>query len=148
MTASDRIFLCVVRNLRWLARVPMAPQIFDSLLLAWVCVAHRSRLQAMEMLEAEALRMPRVRLRVHRFGGMEFRRDGVGELGHVHGHGLLDVRVGRRRARALIEEGRVRRHHVFPDSRWVSFQLENAADVPFAIRLLELAKDDSEAATR
>ena len=29
------MFRFVVRHLRWLARVPLAPQLFDALLLAW-----------------------------------------------------------------------------------------------------------------
>lgn len=134
-----KVFEFVVRHLRWLARVPALPQIFDSALLGWTCLAHRPRLAAMEALEAGALRMPGVRLRVHRFGGIEFAGEDCGELGHLHGHGLLDVRVGRDRARFLIAQGRVRRHHVFPDSTWVSYQLERSSDVPFAIELLMLA---------
>ncbi len=129
------MFYFVVQHLRWLARVPFFPQMFDSLLLAWVCVARRPRLKAMEALEAEALRLPGVKLRNHRFGGVEFVRDNR-ELGHLHGHGLVDVRMERTLARALVAAHRVRPHHVFPNSGWISFQLESCADVPFALELL------------
>ena len=135
MTAPSKIFYFVVRRLHWLARVPLFPQLFDSLLLAWVWLARRSRFQAIEALETEMLRLPEVKLGVHRFGGMEFVLAGR-ELGHLHGHGLLDVRMNRPQARALIATGRVRPHHVFPNSGWVSFQLESPADVPFAVELL------------
>jgi len=130
----NALFLFVARHLRGLIRVPFFPQIFDSLLLAWTCLAHRSRLAAMMRLEAVLGR--RVRLAVHRFGGTEFRDAAGRPLGHIHGHGLLDVRLDRARARQLIAEGRVRAHHVFPDTGWVSFQLETPADVPFALALL------------
>ena len=83
------------------------------------------------------LQLPGIRLGVHRFGGMEFINVANGrELGHVHGHGLLDVRLDRQQAAALINAGRVRNHHFLPNSGWVSFQLESAADVPFAVKLL------------
>lgn len=130
----NALFHFVVHHLRWLIGVPFFPQIFDSLLLTWTCLTRRSRLAAMMSLEAALGR--RVRLAMHRFGGTEF-RDATGrELGHIHGHGLLDVRLGRARARELIAEGRVRPHHIFPNSGWVSFQLETPADVPFALILL------------
>lgn len=130
----NALFLFAARRLRWLIRVPFFPQIFDSLLLCWTCLARRSRLAAMMTLEAALGR--KVRLAAHRFGGTEFVDAHGRELGHIHGHGLLDVRLDRPRARRLIAEGRVRPHHIFPHSGWVSFQLEAPADVPFALTLL------------
>ena len=133
------MFDFVVRYLRWLARVPGLPQFFDALLLTSTCVFRHSRFVAMQTLETEALRMPGMRLKVHRFGGIEFVQNDGRELGHLHGHGLLDVPVGRRAAGLLIASGRARPHHVFPRSKWVSFQIELETDVPFALELLTLA---------
>jgi hypothetical protein len=45
------MFRFVVRHLRWLAHVPLAPQLFDALLLAWTAVFHRETLRAIERLE-------------------------------------------------------------------------------------------------
>ncbi len=133
------MFLLVVRHGRWLARVPLFPQVFDALLLAWTCLAHRPRLAAMEALEARALTLPGVRLRVHRLGGTEF-VGGTRELGHVHGHGLLDVRLTRADAAGCLAVGDVLPHHVFPPtSGWISYQLQTPADVPRALELLRLA---------
>jgi hypothetical protein len=111
------MFLFVVRNARWLARLPGLPQFFDTLLLAWTWAAHRSRLAAMERLEAEALRLPGVSLKTHRFGGTEFVRAGR-EMGHLHGHGLVDARVGRAEARALIMCSPVRAGSVSNSKPW------------------------------
>ncbi|MEO6181554.1 MAG: luciferase family protein [Verrucomicrobiota bacterium] len=96
----------------------------------------------MEALEVEALCLTGVRLKPHRFGGIEFEEHGR-ELGHVHGHGLLDVFLKRESARTLIAAGRVRPHHVFPRSRWISFQLESTSDVPFALELLRMARTNA-----
>jgi len=134
------MFYFVVRYLRWAARVPGLPHLFDASLLAGTCVFRRSRLAAMDTFEAEALRLPGVRLGVHRFGGTEFVEKQGRELGHLHGHGLLDVSVGRQAASALLADGRVRPHHVFPRSNWISFQIESQADVPFALELLTMAQ--------
>jgi hypothetical protein len=134
----NAVFLFVARRLRWLIGVPLFPQLFDSLLLAWTFFTCRPRLAALEALQ-EALET-RVALAVHRFGGLEFRDARDRELGHVHGHGLLDVHVGCAPARTLIGEGRVRPHHIFPKSGWVSFQMDTPADVPFALTLLGIAE--------
>src|SRR6266516_1126549 len=133
------MFDFVVRYLRWLARVPGLPLFFDALLLTSTCLFRRARLVAMQALETEALRIPGVRLKVHRFGGIEFVQHAGHELGHLHSHGLLDVPVGRRAADLLLARGRVRPHHVFPRSKWVSFQIESDADVRFALEMLRLA---------
>lgn len=133
------LFLFTVRHLRWLIQVPFFPQFFDSMLLAWTCLAHRARLAAITALESAV--DGRATLAVHRYGGIEFLDAQGRELGHVHGHGLLDVRLKRSLARQLIAKERVQPHHVFPDSGWVSFQLETAADVPFALALLGLQAD-------
>jgi hypothetical protein len=130
------MFYFVVRHFRWLAWVPGLPQFFEALLVAVTFVTHRSRLSAMEQLEAEALRLHAVRLKPHRFGGIEFVDEAGRELGHLHGNGLLDVPVGNGAAASLLASGRVRPHHVFPRSKWVSFQIESEADVPFALELL------------
>jgi hypothetical protein len=133
------VFLFTVHRLRWLIRAPFFPQFFDSLLLAWTCLAHRPRLAAITALESAV--DGRATLAVHRFGGIEFLDAQGRELGHVHGHGLLDVRLQRPRARELIAQGLVQPHHIFPNSGWVSFPLETTADVPFALALLGLDRE-------
>jgi hypothetical protein len=135
------MFYFAVKHLRWLARVPGLPIFFDALLLASISIFRQPRLRAMEQLEAQALRLPNVFLKLHRFGGIEFVDKDTGELGHLHGHGLLDVPVGKEAARSLLANGKVRPHHVFPDSKWVSLQLESEADVTFALELLRMAAD-------
>ena len=134
------MFYFVVRHFRWLARVPVLPQLFDAILLAHASIVHRPRLRAMEMLEAGMLRQSNVSLKVHRFGGTEFvQEDGI-QLGHLHGHGLLDVLVGSANAATRVATHQARPHHVFPNSSWVSFQIETESDVPFALELLAMAQ--------
>ena len=137
------MFYFVVRHLRWFAPVPGLPQFFDALLLASTWAFRRARFVAMERLEAQVVLLPDVRLKVHRFGGTEFVQKEGRELGHLHGHGLLDVSVGQRSANLLIASGQVRPHHIFPQSRWISFQIESESDVPFALELLRMAQGKS-----
>ncbi len=132
------MFRFVVRHLRWLARVPGLPQIFDAALLAWTWLAHPARLAAMQEIETRALALPGVRLRAHWLGGIEFAR-GTRELGHLHGNGLLDLFVGREQRDALVAAGRAEPHHVFAQSGWISFWLRTPEDLPVALELLAIA---------
>lgn len=132
------MFRFVVHRLRWLARVPGLPQLFDAALLAWTGLAHPARLAAMQEIEKRALALPDVRLRTHRLGGTEFAR-GPRELGHLHGNGLLDLRVGRAQRDALVAAGHAEPHHVFTESGWISFWVRCEADVPAALTLLTAA---------
>ena len=109
------------------------------MLLVGTWLFRRQRVAAIELLETEVLGLAGVRLRLHRFGGVEFAEQ-ARQLAHIHGNGLLDVFLRSDLAETLITAGRVRRHHVFPRSRWVSFQLESKSDVPFALELLEIAR--------
>ncbi len=134
----DRLFRCVVRRVRWLARIPGAPQLFDAALLAWTALFHRERLAAMERVETAARTLPGVTLRVHRLGGIGFAA-GSRELAHLHGNGLLDCRFPLEQAQALVREGRAEPHHVFPRSGWISFWLRSSEDVANATELLRLS---------
>ncbi|MEA3207536.1 MAG: hypothetical protein QOE70_593 [Chthoniobacter sp.] len=132
------MFRFVVRRLRWLARIPLAPQIFDALLLAWTAAFHRETLRAIESLEAAALRLPGVSPARHRFGGFGFLHEGR-EFAHLHGNGLLDLKLTRERAAEIVAAGRAQPHHVFGPSAWISFQLRTPHDGAPALALLKIA---------
>jgi len=132
------MFRFVVLHLRWLARVPGLPQLFDTALLVWTRLAHPARLAAMQEIETRAIALPGVRLRVHRLGGIGFAR-GRHELGHLHGNGLLDLFVGREQRDALVAAGRAEPHHVFAESGWISFRVRSPADISHALDLLAIA---------
>jgi Luciferase len=74
----------------------------------------------------------------HRFGGIEFklvRR----ELGHLHGNHILDIPFPLKIKEKLIEENRVKPHHILPKSGWISFYINNEEDVKEAVKLLKLS---------
>ena len=129
------IFEFIVRRLHWLARVPLAPQVLDALLLAWTALFHRQRFAALQNLEFQTLQLPGVRPCRHRYGGIGFARGGR-EFAHLHGNGLLDVRLTRECADSMVAAGLAHPHHVFGPSAWVSFWVRSEADLPTAAKLL------------
>ncbi len=76
----------------------------------------------------------------HRFGGVEFRLGRI-ELGHLHGDRLADLPFPKKIRNELIAAGRVRPHHVLPDSGWVSRWIEREEDAPEVIALFRLNYD-------
>ena len=108
------------------------------MLLAAAGLFHPSRLRALSAIESTVRGWPGMRVGVHRLGGMGFFfRDK--ESSHIHGNGLLDCLVGRTNRDALIESGRALPHHVFPQSGWISFWVENESDVEAALELIRIA---------
>jgi Family of unknown function (DUF5519) len=124
--------------LKWLARIPGAPQVFDAFLLATTALFRPARMRAISAIEDAVGRWPGMRVSVHRLGGIGFFHEGR-ESGHIHGNGLLDCFVGRDRSEALILERRALPHHVFPQSGWISFWIEDERDVSAALELIEIA---------
>jgi hypothetical protein len=76
----------------------------------------------------------------HRFGGVEL-RVGRRELGHLHGDRLADLPFPVRVRERLVAEGRAERHHVLPESGWVSVPIRGEADVTRVIELFRLNYD-------
>ncbi len=127
--------------LSWLAqfsgirRVYVLPQLLDTALLAHTVLRRPETARAMHLVEAEILNWPGVTSGIHRYGGTEF-RVGSREIGHLHGHGLLDVLYTRVVRDQIVEAGLAQPHHIFPQSAWVSFDVRTAEDVPAALMLL------------
>jgi Family of unknown function (DUF5519) len=132
------MFKFVVRKLRWLARIPVLPQLFDAGLMVATLLFDRPRLRAMEMFENAVHRKYTIQRRPHRFGGVGF-FIGTTEIGHLHGNGLLDLFVGKSFRAEEVRRGRALPHHVFPDSGWISFWLKSPADITRALELFESA---------
>jgi Family of unknown function (DUF5519) len=135
---NRKVFGWVVRHLRWCARIPGSPHLFDTFLFLDTAIFHPRRRAAMEALEAEVLQRFDCKLGTHRFGGTAYLIDGH-EVAHVHGNGLLDVHLNRDLARTFVAQEHAEPHHVLGDSSWVSYWIQTHDDVPTAMALIEAA---------
>jgi len=91
-------------------------------------------------IERELASWPGVSVEPHRFGGAEF-RVGRRELGHLHGSRLADLPFPLKIREQLVSAGKAQRHHVLPDSGWVSFWIHGEQDVEAVIALFRLNYD-------
>jgi hypothetical protein len=75
----------------------------------------------------------------HQFGGVGFVLSGV-EIGHVHiDRRLADIPFSRRTRSALVAEKEAEKHHVLPQSGWISYWMSNKEDARQAQRLFRLS---------
>jgi hypothetical protein len=100
-----------------------------------------------ESIRAEVTSWPGVEALPHRFGGIEYRY-GRKEMGHVHGDRLADLPLPRKLHDQVITDGRATRHHVLPDSGWVSCWIGSPDDVATVIDLFRLQYERYAAANR
>jgi Family of unknown function (DUF5519) len=93
-------------------------------------------------IERHVAAWPGVIVEPHRFGGVEF-RVGRRELGHLHGERLADLPFPVRVRDRLIAAGKAERHHILPDSGWVSRRIRGEADVADVVALFRMNYDRS-----
>jgi len=99
-------------------------------------------MRAADRIRHELTSWPGVTAAPHRFGGLEFRLDRR-ELGHLHGDRLADIPFPIKVRDQLIAAGRAQRHHVMPESGWISRYIRTDADVLDVIALFRMSYDQS-----
>ena len=75
-----------------------------------------------------------VSVQSHRFGGVEY-AIGRREIGHIHGDYQVDIPFTRKVREELVSQGQAERHHILPDSGWITFRIRQPADIAHAISL-------------
>jgi hypothetical protein len=134
-----RLLAFLSHRLRLLRDLPPLPQLLDAFFWLVTYLFHRSQFAALEALITEVGSWSGVRWQLHRFGGIEW-RIGRYEIGHLHGNGVLDVRLPTRAAaRQAQAAGLACEHHTHPGSAWVSRTVRSRTDLPAALALLQQA---------
>ena len=91
------------------------------------------------LIEHEVASWPGVTVAAHRFG-VEF-KVGRRELGHLHGSRLADLPFPVKIRERLVADRKAQRHHVMPESGWISFYIRDVSDASDAIALFRLNYD-------
>lgn len=132
------MFDFTVRYFGFLKHVPFLPHVFEALLKVRTSVSNSDVLDYIDEIENAVLSWEHTSVRPHKFGGIEFHINSR-EIGHIHGNGLLDVPFNRSVKEQLIAEnhGRVKEHHIFKKSGWISLYIQNSADRDLAIQVLK-----------
>jgi Family of unknown function (DUF5519) len=90
-----------------------------------------------EKVKTELMSWPGVTSQFHRFGGTEFRINGK-EMGHMHGGRFADLPFPMSIRNALVKDGKALPHHVLPNSGWITFLINEDADITSLINLFRM----------
>jgi hypothetical protein len=93
---------------------------------------------AVDSLTSELRQWDGVEVGDHRFGGTAF-HFGRRQLGHLHtgrSNGFADIPVTRARRDELIAAGTAERHHVLPDSGWITVPIRSVSDLASVVEIL------------
>lgn len=137
------MFDFTVKYFGFLKHVPFLPHVFEALLKVRTSVSNSDVLDYIDEIENTVLSWERTSVRPHKFGGIEFNVN-AREIGHIHGNGLLDVPFSRSVKEQLIAEsnGRVKEHHIFKKSGWISLYIKDSNDRDVAIEVLRRAYEE------
>ncbi|PJJ84930.1 hypothetical protein CLV57_1952 [Mucilaginibacter auburnensis] len=131
------MFNFVVKYLGFLKHVPGLALLFDVLLKVITLFTNPELLDLIDEIELEVQQWPGVSKKLHKYGGVQFDLKEI-EIGHIHGNGLLDMILNRDFKRQLISDGKIRDHHTFRKSGWISFHIKTESDKDYAIQLLKI----------
>ncbi len=82
--------------------------------------------------------LPNVSSGPHRFGGVEFKVNGL-EFMHFHGQKHLDIRLSKPDQAHVLARGMAERHLYAPDAGWVTFRIKSNEDIEKAKEIIKLA---------
>lgn len=132
------IFSFVVKRLGFIKSIPLTALIFDSGIKMWLFISKSNKLIWLDAIEEELLTWEGVNISLHKFGGTQFNYHKK-EIGHLHSNGILDILFDKKTKQKLMLDGEAKDHHIFKKSGWISFYIEQEADVIIANKLLKIA---------
>ena len=129
------MFEFTVKYFGFLKHIPLLPHLFDAWIKIGMFFSNRKILDYIDDIEKEVLSWEKTSARIHKFGGIQFDHDKK-EIGHIHSNGLLDILFSKEIKGKFLMEGKVKGHHTFRNSGWITFQIKAQKDKAIAIELL------------
>ena len=90
------MFDLIIKYFSFLKHVPLLPHLFDGIVRLQTMIFHREVLNHIDEIGEKVLSWENTSIGIHKYGGTQF-NVGKSEIGHVHSHGLLDIRSEERR---------------------------------------------------
>jgi hypothetical protein len=134
------MFLFVVKYFGFIKKIPLLTFVFDSFLRIITVVRNPKLNNAIDKVENEIFAWPGVTVKMHKFGGIEFRFKEK-ELGHIHGNGLTDILFSNEISQTLKKQFPVEEHHTIKNSGWISYHIRSEKDAGILIELFRKKYD-------
>jgi predicted DNA-binding protein (MmcQ/YjbR family) len=128
----------IARNFSLFKHVPFLPNIIDEQLKVYTLLFRPIVFSKMILFVSHLKALENVQVAYHKFGGLEFRIFDK-EFCHIHGDGLVDIRVNKEISSDLIERSIAEPHHVNPKTSWISFPIKSDTELERLLKIVELA---------
>jgi len=126
------------RHFRFLKNIPFLPTIIDEYLKLYTLFFQSSIFKQMSDYVQQIKKWEGVSTHYHRYGGLEFRVNGI-EFGHIHGNGLVDLKLNKALALCSIQQQLAENHHVQKDSGWISYYISSEGNLATLLQLTNIA---------
>lgn len=125
----------IAKHFALLKKIPFLPILVDEQIKVITFLFRPSVMYRMSALSKTIKSWQGVNCHYHKFGGLQFDYKGR-EIGHLHGNGLLDLKLSKNlnqlRLNPLIEP-----HHFLGDSNWVSIKIRSNSPLEEIIAIVE-----------
>ncbi len=117
-------------------KIPLLPNLFDEQLKVITLFFNPKVFANMIELNSWIKSLKNVKTKYHKLGGLEFIVNDK-EICHIHGDGLVDVKLNKSLKNKFKRIENIENHHVLPNSNMISYQIAKNDDL---IQIKEIIK--------
>lgn len=114
----------ISRSFGILKNIPFLPILIDEQLKILTLFTKPGVFSSMIKLNQWIKTLDNVQTKYHKYGGIEFTINSK-EICHIHGDGLVDVKLNHSLKKEFLFKERVEPHHEHPKSNMISYQLKS-----------------------
>ncbi len=128
----------IAHTFGWLKQIPFLPILIDEQLKLFTLFFRPAIFSKMIDLTQELRKMEGVTTKYHKYGGLEFMVNDK-EICHLHGDGLVDIRLTKKWRNHYVHLNVVEKHHILEESSWVSYQIMKSDNLEIILDVIQKA---------
>lgn len=127
----------MARSIPRLKKIPLLPILIDEQVKLVTFLFKPSVFYVMSQVTHEVKSWKQISTHYHHFGGLQF-NVGNKEIGHLHGNGLLDLKIPKKLKTAINQLEGIEDHHFLKKGNWISIQIQSDSTPKNMIKALRL----------
>ncbi len=133
------IVTLIEKKFRWFKNIPLLPILLDEQLKLATFIFMPLRYYKMKEFTKLVKQKPNIVCVLHKYGGLQFNLHDI-EIGHLHGNGLLDLKLDSSSKQEIMSRyDYVENHHVNVTSNWVSIEIRSSSNLDDLISIFNKA---------
>lgn len=128
----------IAKTFGGLKHIPFLPILIDEQLKLFTLFFRPQIFSKMVDLTKELRNIEGVTTKYHKYGGIEFLLNNK-EICHMHGDGLIDIRLSKKWRDHYVKQNLVEKHHILEESGWVSYQIKKSDTIDVILDVIKKA---------